>query len=85
MHSTEELTVRFLKNLKANELIIPSTLPIIVEMRQRKTKLPMILIPVIQLVETSEAPKCITVSKMMIPTASFVIPSPTTTLKSFGY
>lgn len=76
---------RSLKCLRVSELINPKIKPINKESNPREQKSLTILNGVIQLISVLIAEYFITVLKRIIETASFMIPSPKTILKSFGY
>lgn len=84
VHSTTGFTVRNLKFFVTMELTIPVTIPTKIEKKLKLIKLPTILNGVDPVNSESGPEYSITVLNKIIQTASFVIPSPNTKLKSLG-
>lgn len=79
------LVVKNLAFFSTKALSSPITIPVIIEKVNRNIKDPSIVkgVPAVKVVSSPE--NSITVLKRIMQTASFVIPSPNTKLKSLGY
>ena len=85
MHSITGFTVKNLQFLRTSELIIAQTIPMKIEKNAKVRKPPSTLNGVLDVNSLPGPAYSYTVLKRIMQTASFVMPSPKTKLKSLGY